>query len=226
MRLFAICALFCCGLLMGQEDFEKPHRQRRHRLRFPSRIRLRAPRTPSLAMEIDGNFAYVLVGNTLYKVNLQTMETVASCNLSEQRGREETVTPADMIRRFDKDGDGKISKEEWIGPAPLFDRLDRNGDGAVTQDEIPQKLIDIMRQRLAPKTPPFPAIIRFSKDSVIVLLGSTLYKIRKSDLLLVGETRLKPKKHTEKNKPAPEKEPQPKEEKSAPPKKEKDDFGF
>jgi len=177
-------------------------------------------------MEIDGNFAYVLVGDALYKVNLQTMETVASCSLSKQEERGEFATPADMIKRFDKDGDGRISKEEWIGPAPLFERLDRNGDGAVTQDEIPQKLIDIMRQRLAPKTPPLPAIIRFSKDCVIVLVGNTLYKIRKSDLLLIGQTKLKPKKRTKKSKPAPEKEPQPKEKKSAPPKKENDDFGF
>ena len=225
MRLFVLCALFCCGLVFGQEGFEKPRRQGRQRLRFPGKIRLRAPRLPTLAMEIDGDFAYVLIGATLYKVNLKTMETVASCNLHEQKEREEIVTPADMIKRFDKDGDGKISKEEWIGPAPLFERLDRNGDGAVTQDEIPQKLIDIMRQRLAPKTPPLPAVIRFSKDSVIVLLGNTLYKIRKSDLLLVGQTRLKTKKRSKNKEPATKKE-EPKEEKPAPHKKEKDNFGF
>ena len=225
MRLFALCALFCCGLVFAQEGFDKPRRQKRQRLRFPDRGRPRVPRVPTLAMEIDGNFAYVLIGTTLYKVNLETMETVASCNLREGEEGGEIVTAADMIKRLDKDGDGKISKEEWIGPAPFFDRLDRNGDGAITEDEIPQKLIDIMRQRLAPKTPPLPAVIRFSKDSVIILLGNTLYKVRKSDLLLVGQTKLKTKKRHKKEKPAPEKE-KPNEKKPAPPKKEKDDFGF
>ncbi|MDP7033218.1 MAG: sulfatase-like hydrolase/transferase [Planctomycetota bacterium] len=39
--------------------------------------------------------------------------------------------------RFDKDGDGKISREEFSGPARRFDRLDKNRDGVLSGDEIP-----------------------------------------------------------------------------------------
>jgi len=223
MRVLVVAVLVGFGFLFGQEDLpERPRRQRRQRPPFgPERRAPRTHRLPTLAMEIDGNFAYVLIGTTLYKINLETMETSATCELQEEKGKE-AATVEDLIKQFDRDGDGKISREEWRGPGGLFDRLDRNGDGTITPDEIPEKLLEIFKRRFAPKTPPLPAIIRFTKDCVIILLGNTLFKIRKSDLLIVGQTKLKPKKRKKKEEPAPEK---PKEE-PAPPKKEKNDFGF
>jgi Ca2+-binding EF-hand superfamily protein len=47
--------------------------------------------------------------------------------------------PADMIKQWDKDGDGAISKEEWIGagrPAERFDLVDANKDGKITVEEL------------------------------------------------------------------------------------------
>jgi len=222
MRVLVVSVLVGFGLLFGQEDLpERPRRQRRQRPPFLSERRApRTPRLPTLAMEIDGKFAYVFIGTTLYKINLETMETTATCQLQEDKGKE-AATVEDLIKQFDRDGDGKISREEWRGPGPLFDRLDRNGDGTITPDEIPEKLLEIFKRRFAPRTPPLPAIIRFTKDCVIVLLGNTLFKIRKSDLLIVGQTKLTTKK-PKKKEPEPEKP----EEEPAPPKKEKDDFGF
>lgn len=42
-----------------------------------------------------------------------------------------------MFQRFDKDGDGKVSRAEFPGGDEGFRALDRNGDGFVTEDEVP-----------------------------------------------------------------------------------------
>jgi len=45
--------------------------------------------------------------------------------------------PGQMLKRLDKDGDGKISKEEAPERmAQNFDKLDKNGDGYLTPDEL------------------------------------------------------------------------------------------
>ncbi len=43
-----------------------------------------------------------------------------------------TTGAADFVQRFDKNGDGKVTKEEFAGPETTFLRLDANGDGAIT----------------------------------------------------------------------------------------------
>jgi ribonuclease BN (tRNA processing enzyme) len=43
-----------------------------------------------------------------------------------------------FIRRFDRDGDGKVSRQEFDGPAARFNRLDTNHDGYISSDEAPQ----------------------------------------------------------------------------------------
>jgi hypothetical protein len=40
-----------------------------------------------------------------------------------------------ILRRNDKDGDGRISRAEFAGPPPLFSRLDGNGDGIIVREE-------------------------------------------------------------------------------------------
>jgi Ca2+-binding EF-hand superfamily protein len=47
--------------------------------------------------------------------------------------------PADIIKQWDKDGDGAVSKEEWIAagrPAERFDLVDANKDGKITAEEL------------------------------------------------------------------------------------------
>lgn len=44
----------------------------------------------------------------------------------------------ELVRRLDRDGDGKISRQEFDGPANHFSRLDRNGDGFISEDEAPK----------------------------------------------------------------------------------------
>jgi Ca2+-binding EF-hand superfamily protein len=43
-----------------------------------------------------------------------------------------------FIQRFDKDGDGKVSREEFPGPQEHFTNLDVNGDGYIDASEAPK----------------------------------------------------------------------------------------
>jgi hypothetical protein len=47
----------------------------------------------------------------------------------------------DMIKKFDKNGDGKVSQDEFVAGVTAeaterFKKLDKNGDGFITQDEL------------------------------------------------------------------------------------------
>ena len=47
--------------------------------------------------------------------------------------------PADIVKQWDKDGDGSVSKDEWVAagrPAERFDAVDANKDGKVTAAEL------------------------------------------------------------------------------------------
>jgi Ca2+-binding EF-hand superfamily protein len=63
-------------------------------------------------------------------------------------------TPEDFIKRFDKDGDGKLSKEE-APPAVAkgFEKSDRNGDGQLDRDEV-RALQGVLRQLMGTPPPP------------------------------------------------------------------------
>lgn len=57
--------------------------------------------------------------------------------------------PADIIKAWDKDGDGAVSKDEWTAagrPAERFDMVDANHDGKVTAAEL-EAAMAAMRQR-------------------------------------------------------------------------------
>ena len=57
--------------------------------------------------------------------------------------------PADMIKTWDKDGDGAVSKDEWVSagrPAERFDIVDANKDGKITAAEL-EAAMAAMRQR-------------------------------------------------------------------------------
>ena len=57
--------------------------------------------------------------------------------------------PADIIKMWDTNGDGAVSKDEWVAagrPAERFDAVDANKDGKVTAEELAAAMA-AMRQR-------------------------------------------------------------------------------
>jgi hypothetical protein len=57
--------------------------------------------------------------------------------------------PADVIKGWDKDGDGAVSKEEWVAagrPAERFDAVDADKNGKITVAEL-EAAFAAMRQR-------------------------------------------------------------------------------
>lgn len=57
--------------------------------------------------------------------------------------------PADIIKNWDKNGDGAVDKAEWTAagrPAERFDAVDANKDGKVTAAELDAAMA-AMRQR-------------------------------------------------------------------------------
>ena len=47
--------------------------------------------------------------------------------------------PADIVKQWDKNADGAVSKDEWVAagrPAERFDAVDANKDGKVTAEEL------------------------------------------------------------------------------------------
>ena len=58
-------------------------------------------------------------------------------------------TPADMIKSWDKNGDGAVTRDEWTAagrPAERFDIVDANKDGKITAAEL-EAAMAAMRQR-------------------------------------------------------------------------------
>lgn len=57
--------------------------------------------------------------------------------------------PADIIKNWDKNGDGAVDKAEWTAagrPAERFDAIDANKDGKITAAELDAAMA-AMRQR-------------------------------------------------------------------------------
>lgn len=58
-------------------------------------------------------------------------------------------SPADIVKNWDKNGDGAVDKAEWTAagrPAERFDAVDANKDGKVTVAEL-EAAMAAMRQR-------------------------------------------------------------------------------
>jgi EF hand domain-containing protein len=57
--------------------------------------------------------------------------------------------PGDLIKAWDRDGDGAVSKEEWTAagrPAERFDVVDKDKDGKITAAEL-EAAMAAMKQR-------------------------------------------------------------------------------
>lgn len=48
--------------------------------------------------------------------------------------------PEKILRNFDRDRDGRVSREEFSGLSKGFARFDTNGDGFAKRDEIEELL--------------------------------------------------------------------------------------
>ena len=57
--------------------------------------------------------------------------------------------PADMIKNWDKNGDGAVTKDEWAAagrPAERFDIVDANKDGKIVAAELEAAMAAMRRQ--------------------------------------------------------------------------------
>jgi Ca2+-binding EF-hand superfamily protein len=62
------------------------------------------------------------------------------CHGPQQRDgqrNQAAASPADLMKRLDTNGDGRLSASEFDGPEAHFLQFDKNGDGFLTIDEIP-----------------------------------------------------------------------------------------
>jgi len=67
------------------------------------------------------------------------------------------VTGPEVVKAFDKNGDGFVSKAEWEAagrPSERFDPIDANRDGRLTAQEIDQALARLRAVRGEPGPPP------------------------------------------------------------------------
>jgi len=57
--------------------------------------------------------------------------------------------PAQIIKAWDKNGDGVVDKDEWVAagrPAERFDMVDANHDGKVTAEELTAAMAKMRQQ--------------------------------------------------------------------------------
>jgi Ca2+-binding EF-hand superfamily protein len=72
--------------------------------------------------------------------------------MAAEAGRAQRASLPEFVKRFDENGDGKVSREEFKGAPAIFDRMDRNKDGFVGPgDEAPAGNPE---PPAAPKDPP------------------------------------------------------------------------
>lgn len=58
---------------------------------------------------------------------------------SDAPGGEGGRDMAAMVKRADRDGDGRVTREEWPGRPQMFDRMDKNGDGVLDDSDFGRK---------------------------------------------------------------------------------------
>ena len=72
----------------------------------------------------------------------------------------QTPAPADIIKAWDTNGDGAVSKDEWTAagrPAERFDAVDANKDGKITVEELTAMMERMRAARQGGAAQPAPA---------------------------------------------------------------------
>ena len=70
---------------------------------------------------------------------MRTLIFAAALLASAGAASAQAPAPADMIKNWDKNGDGAVDRAEWTAagrPAERFDMVDANKDGKVTAEEL------------------------------------------------------------------------------------------
>jgi len=90
----------------------------------------------------------------LLAASAATMLTVAGVASAQ------APSPADIIKAWDKDGDGTVDKAEWTAagrPAERFDMVDLNHDGKITVEELTQVMAAMRARRGGTAAAPPPS---------------------------------------------------------------------
>jgi hypothetical protein len=131
-------------------------------------------------MELSGSTLFLVSGTRIYKIDTNAMKVQCERDLAQASDSDESAVDA-VMKKFDIDGDGKISKREFTGPERLFREMDTDSDGFVTKEEIPNDMLDRARKQ-ARRNVGGPAAIKVGTTSLYVFLGGTLFKLKVSDL--------------------------------------------
>jgi len=83
--------------------------------------------------------------------------SAAAVALGATAARAQMPAPADIVKAWDKNGDGVVSKDEWVAagrPAERFDLVDTNKDGKITVEELTAAMARMRQGGGAPASPP------------------------------------------------------------------------
>lgn len=64
--------------------------------------------------------------------------------------QQQMPSAADILKQWDKNGDGVVDKAEWVAagrPAERFDMVDANKDGKITVEELTTAMAAMAKQR-------------------------------------------------------------------------------
>jgi Ca2+-binding EF-hand superfamily protein len=82
----------------------------------------------------------VSADGTLTRLDPETLKPSASAALPIPDPAEETKTGKEtgneILKRLDRDRDGRVSRKEWRGNSRIFDRIDKNSDGFLDRKEF------------------------------------------------------------------------------------------
>ena len=96
--------------------------------------------TPEIAKKLEAKMnAYLKEINAQFPTKNPDYDpsTEEKSAQEKRKGNKSNDQSSRFIKRFDKDGDGKVSKKEFKGPSKRFGRFDKDGDGFISVDESP-----------------------------------------------------------------------------------------